>query len=427
MTIKVLVVDDSSFFRRRVSEIINASPELEVAGTANNGLEAVQMVAKIRPDVVTMDIEMPVMDGITAVRKIMESTPVPILMFSSITQQGAKATLDALEAGALDFLPKKFEDIARNKDEATTLLQKRIRAIAPRRVARSATRVQSPSKPSLSSSTSATKASSSRPTINKPNSASDALREMNESRRAKIAAMSLNKQPVRSESNTNDKRPSLGAQDPDLVQQTNNSRSRRPTEFKSSGKQYAVLAIGTSTGGPVALQAVLTKLPRNFKLPILLIQHMPGTFTKAFADRLNTICQINVKEASDGDLLQPGCAYLAPGGKQMLLDGRPGNVRIKIHPGSDKLHYKPCVDLTFASLSKIYTNKVLAIVLTGMGADGRDGARMLKERGSVIWSQDEKSCVVYGMPMAIDKAGLATHSFSLDDMGKNIKIELKHE
>ncbi|MCW8996307.1 MAG: response regulator, partial [Psychromonas sp.] len=136
MAVKVLVVDDSSFFRRRVSEIINQSPALEVIATANNGLEAIEMVRKFKPDVVTMDIEMPVMDGITAVKKIMATHPVPILMFSSLTHQGASATLDALEAGAVDFLPKKFEDIARNKEEAISLLQQRIRAIANRRVSR---------------------------------------------------------------------------------------------------------------------------------------------------------------------------------------------------------------------------------------------------------------------------------------------------
>lgn len=426
MVLKVLVVDDSSFFRRRVSEIINASPALEVAGTANNGLEAVQMVAKIRPDVVTMDIEMPVMDGITAVKKIMASTPVPILMFSSLTQQGATATLDALEAGAVDFLPKKFEDIARNKDEATALLQKRIQAIGSRcsfRPTRQPTKIETkiPEKTQLPSRSAIPAKATAR-----TSHASNALREMNESRRAKIAAMSTdkNQETVRGNAPLQSSSANNASTNNDHASQV---QSRRKPIFKSSGKQYGVLAIGTSTGGPVALQAVLTKLPRDFKLPILLIQHMPGTFTNAFAERLNSICQIRVKEACDGDLLQAGCAYLAPGGKQMLLDGRPGSVRIKIHEGSDKLHYKPCVDLTFASLSKVYTNRVLAIVLTGMGSDGRDGARMLKERGSVIWSQDEKSCVVYGMPMAIDKAGLATHSFALEEMATNIKIELKHE
>ncbi|AGH82037.1 chemotaxis-specific protein-glutamate methyltransferase [Psychromonas sp. CNPT3] len=379
MAVKVLVVDDSSFFRRRVSEIINNSPALEVIATANNGQEAIDMVIKYKPDVVTMDIEMPVMDGITAVKKIMASHPVPILMFSSLTHQGASATLDALEAGAADFLPKKFEDIARDKEEAISLLQQRILAISRRRVARVVT------KP-IVTATPARSALRSTPLVRTP------------------LATSRPSAPVAS------------------VVKSTISRA-----FKASGKTYSILAIGTSTGGPVALQKVLAELPANFKLPILLIQHMPGTFTKAFADRLNGICKINVKEASDGDVLQAGCAYLAPGGKQLLIEGRNGNARIRILDGNEKLNYKPSVDITFASLSKIYTNKVLAVVLTGMGADGRDGARMLKDKGSVIWAQDEASCVVYGMPQAVYKAGIATESIPLDQVAKCIKIELKHE
>tara|TARA_R110001583_G_scaffold26571_3_gene95740 strand:+ start:11317 stop:12495 length:1179 start_codon:yes stop_codon:yes gene_type:complete len=392
MAIKVLVVDDSSFFRRRVSEIINKSPALEVIGTANNGQEAIDMVAKLKPDVVTMDIEMPVMDGITAVKKIMAVNPLPILMFSSLTHQGASATLDALEAGASDFLPKKFEDIARNKDEAIALLQQRIQAIASKRIPRVSTRISANNNPSSA-----------------PKSALSALKKLNESNLAPRTS-TLSKSAF---ANT--------AQSAPITHHTNNMR------FRASGKSYDVLAIGTSTGGPVALQTVLAALPSNFKLPILLIQHMPGTFTKAFADRLNGLCQISVKEASDGDILKPGCAYLAPGGKQMLLDGRSGHGRIRIHEGNEKLNYKPSVDITFASLSKVYGKKVLAIVLTGMGADGRDGARMLKEQGAEIWAQDEESCVVYGMPQAVAKAGIATESLPLNLVAKRILVELKHE
>lgn len=395
MTVKVLVVDDSSFFRRRVSEIINQSPALEVLATASNGLEAVELAAKLKPDVITMDIEMPVMDGITAVKKIMASNPLPILMFSSLTHQGASATLDALEAGAADFLPKKFEDIARNKDEAITLLQQRIKAIAYRRVSRVSRKPAATEKP----------AAATRTTVKSPLSAFNKT-----TRSADVRVNSARQQPLGSKpcaSNT----PSAAS----------NKR------FKASGKSYDVLAIGTSTGGPVALQTILADLPANFKVPILLIQHMPGTFTKAFADRLNGICKIKVKEASDGDLLQAGCAYLAPGGKQMLIDGRSGHAKIRIHEGSAKLNYKPSVDITFASLSKSYTNKVLAVVLTGMGADGRDGARMLKDKGSVIWAQDEASCVVYGMPQAVAKAGIASESLALEQVAKCIKVELQHE
>ena len=381
MVVKVLVVDDSSFFRRRVSEIINQDPTLEVIDTAQNGREAVEKAMRLQPDVITMDIEMPVMDGISAVREIMAKCPTPTLMFSSLTHDGAKATLDALDAGALDFLPKKFEDIARDKEEAIKLLQQRVKAIARRRLFMSPPRtVAAPA------SVSPTSAAPSGSTLVSSARSSTALGE-----RSGVTAT-----------------PAASA----------------PVNFKKSGKSYQLVAIGTSTGGPVALQAVLTQLPASFPYPILLIQHMPATFTAAFAARLNGLCQISVKEAEDGDLLRPGAAYLAPGGKQMMLDGRGSSARIRIIEGNDKVNYKPCVDITFASLAKSHGDKVLAVVLTGMGADGRDGARLLKEQGSTIWAQDEASCVVYGMPQAVAKAGIASESLPLDKIAQRIMVEI---
>ncbi|MDO4687389.1 MAG: protein-glutamate methylesterase/protein-glutamine glutaminase [Plesiomonas shigelloides] len=373
MGIKVLVVDDSVFFRRRVSEILNSHPQLEVIDTANNGKEALEKVQQLRPDVVTMDIEMPVMNGIDAAREIMRVRPTPILMFSSLTHEGAKATLDALDAGAVDFLPKKFEDIARDREEAITLLQQRVISISRHRV---------------------------RPLL---------------SQRPATSSLSASRTPATSSATP------LRAAAPAAE-----NRPVRPAALNTrrSGKVYQLVAIGTSTGGPVALQNILTKLPGNFPHPILLIQHMPATFTAAFASRLNNLCQINVKEAADGDVVQPGTAYLAPGGKQMVLDGRPGAMRIRILDGGERMNYKPCVDITFASCARQYRDKVLAVVLTGMGADGRDGAKLLHEQGATIWAQDEESCVVYGMPQAIVKAGIAAEILPLERVAQRIMIEV---
>lgn len=368
MAIKVLVVDDSSFFRRRVSEIINSEARLEVIDVATNGKEAVEKALTIKPDVITMDIEMPVMDGITAVREIMAKCPVPILMFSSLTHDGAKATLDALEAGALDFLPKKFEDIARNRDEAVALLQQRVIQIASKRASMRRSIV--------------------RPAVAKPTTSQAPTRTPLRPAPAPAA------------------RPSVA------------------TRFKASGKKYQLTAIGTSTGGPVALQKILTQLPVNYPHPIVLIQHMPATFTAAFASRLNSLCKIQVKEAEDGDVLKPGVAYLAPGGKQMMIEGRPGSAKLRIIDGGERMNYKPCVDVTFGSAAKIYSNQVLSMVLTGMGADGREGARMLKSAGSTIWAQDEDSCVVYGMPQAVAKAGISTEDLPLDRIAERMLVEV---
>ncbi|NVN84099.1 MULTISPECIES: chemotaxis response regulator protein-glutamate methylesterase [unclassified Vibrio] len=373
MAIKVLVVDDSSFFRRRVSEIINSEARLEVIDVAVNGKEAVEKTKKLRPDVITMDIEMPVMDGITAVREIMAASPTPILMFSSLTHDGAKATLDALDAGALDFLPKKFEDIARNRDDAVALLQQRVIQIAAKR----AFMRRTPVAPRATATT-----STSAP-LRQPMSAATSAATLS----AKPAVASAAK-------------------------------------FRASGKKYQLTAIGTSTGGPVALQKILTRIPANYPHPIVLVQHMPATFTAAFASRLNTLCKIEVREAQDGDVLKPGVAYLAPGGKQMMVDGRPGSARLRIIDGGDRMNYKPCVDVTFGSAAKIYGDKVLSMILTGMGADGREGSRMLKTAGSTIWAQDEDSCVVYGMPQAVAKAGISTEDLPLDRIAERILVEV---
>ncbi|MGH8352619.1 MAG: chemotaxis protein CheB, partial [Pseudomonas sp.] len=182
-------------------------------------------------------------------------------------------------------------------------------------------------------------------------------------------------------------------------------------------RAYKLVAIGTSTGGPVALQRVLTQLPLNFPAPIVLVQHMPAAFTKAFAERLDKLCRISVKEAADGDQLRPGLALLAPGGKQMMVDSRGV---VKILPGDERLNYKPCVDITFGSAAKSFHDKVLAVVLTGMGADGREGARLLKQGGSQVWAQDEASCVIYGMPMAVVKANLADAVYGLEEIGRHL-------
>ncbi|GHA39172.1 chemotaxis response regulator protein-glutamate methylesterase [Photobacterium aphoticum] len=413
MTVKVLVVDDSSFFRRRVSEILNADPRLSVIGNAVNGKEAVEMARQLQPDVITMDIEMPVMDGITAVREIMHANPTPILMFSSLTQEGAKATLDALDAGALDFLPKKFEDIARNRDEATSLLQQRVAEIARKRIfmrrpLRSASPVASSPASSATSTLSTLSARATGSTLREPTRPLSSTLSRPASTHTSTAA-------------TSSQATSVSAMTP---RQPARPAPMTAGRFKATGKKYQLVAIGTSTGGPVALQKILTQLPANFPLPIVLIQHMPATFTAAFAARLNNLCRIGVKEAEDGDMLKPGMAYLAPGGMQMMVDGRPGAGRLRIIDGGERMNYKPCVDVTFGSAAKVYQDKVLAMVLTGMGADGRDGSRMLKSAGATIWAQDEDSCVVYGMPQAVAKAGLSSEDLPLDRVAERILVEL---
>ncbi|HHH43647.1 MAG TPA: chemotaxis response regulator protein-glutamate methylesterase [Gammaproteobacteria bacterium] len=342
---RVLVVDDSGFFRRRIVEILEADSRLEVIGSAANGKEAIEQVARLKPDVVTMDIEMPVMDGITAVRHIMAANPLPVLMFSSLTHEGAQATLDALDAGAVDFLPKRFEDIAKDREQAGQLLRNRILAVAVRPSGSLAARPPAPRRVAVS---------------------------------AAVPAVQVGR------------------------------------------GQFQVVAIASSTGGPVALAQVLTVLPAEFPYPVVVVQHMPGTFTPAFAKRLDQQCAVRVREAGDGDTLEPGTVLLAPGGRQLTFRQAGGKVQATVSDGDAALHYKPCADVTFNSLAAVYGGKTLALVLTGMGADGREGVRTLKQQGATVWSQDEDSSVIYGMPMAVAEAGLTDQVLSLRDIGPSL-------
>lgn len=360
MTIRVLIVDDSGFFRRRLSEILTSDPMIEIVDIAVDGKEAIEKVINCRPDVITMDIEMPIMNGIDATREIMKKRPTPILMFSSLTYQGAQATLDALEAGATDFLPKRFDDISNDKQEARHILCSRVKALAtrPGTAAHTPTSTRSPPRPSVT-----------------------------------------------------------GQATPRQVEVATPRTSRR---FKSS--DYDLVGIGTSTGGPVALQEVLTQLPESFPLPLLLVQHMPGAFTEAFAARLNQLCKIQVRQAKDGDKLEPGLALLAPGGKQMVVVKRAGRLMVKINEETDPMqNYKPCVDVTFDSLAKNMGGRVLGIILTGMGQDGLEGCKKLKQHSSTIWAQDQATSIIYGMPAAV--ASIAEQVLPINEIGKKLALD----
>lgn len=375
MAVNLLVVDDSGFFRRRIVEILQPIDAIKVVGTASNGREAIEQVKKLKPDVITMDYEMPLMDGITALREIMRIQPTPVLMFSSLTYEGARVTLDALDAGAVDYLPKSFEDIAHDPDKMREVLSQRILAVARARY-----RI----------------------------GRSDSLAAR--SSPAQVEPRPLAQRTLRTDRSIIEP----------LAKPSAEPAKPAASGHKTPPQRYQLVTIGTSTGGPVALQRVLTGLPADFPAPIVLVQHMPASFTPAFAERLNRLCKIQIKQAENGDPLVPGQALLAPGGKQMMIERAGSGGRVKILPGDDRLNYKPCVDVTFGSAARAFPGKVLGIILTGMGADGREGCRMLKESGSVVWSQDEESSVIYGMPMAVAKAGLSDEVISLDDFSTRL-------
>ncbi len=343
--LKVLIVDDSAFFRNRIQAVLDSAPDFEVIGTAVNGQQAIEKAKALKPDVITMDVEMPVVDGISAVRQIMSQAPTRILMFSALTREGARETLEALEAGALDFLPKDTNGSGRAA--ANEQLLERLRAVGRARV----------------------------PVAKMPG------------RATRVA-------PMRT---------------------TRAAGSATGREIHPS-----VIAIGASTGGPVALRQVLMSLPRHFPLPLVVAVHMPGSFTQAYAERLNSACAVEVREARDRDRLTPGQVLLAPGGRQMTMERAAGGYQIRISDPLPGQIYHPSVDLLFSSVASCFGGKALAIVMTGMGADGLKGARELKAGGSSLWSQDERSCVVYGMPQAVERAGLSDRVLGLDELGPQL-------
>jgi len=345
VTLRVLIVDDSRFFRRRLSEIISIDPLISVVGMAENGQQAIDQVKQLKPDVITMDIEMPVMNGIDAVKAIMASHPTPILMLSTWSTDGAKATLEALEAGAVDYMPKRFETISTDSSVVHHELCQRLRKLA----------------------------------------------------RSKVVTTHTSPSPAQ----------------------------RITPVFKSAKKQsLSLVVIGTSTGGPIALQKVLTQLPASFPYPILLVQHMPATFTPSFAERLDKQCNIKVKHAENGDILTAGTAYLAPGGTQMTLKADGQKRYLKVQSGQASESYKPCVDITLESVKNDCPKETLAIILTGMGSDGLIGCKHLKELGGTIWAQNEQSSTIYGMPKAIVDAGIAERILDINEIGHHL-AELK--
>ncbi len=327
--IRVLVVDDSSFFRTRIRQELERTGAIEVAGEAVNGAEAVRQAASLRPDLITMDVAMPVMDGISAVREIMRASPTAVVMFSALTRDGAKATLEALEAGAVDFLPKQPGALVGEGNGMG--LSERVISIARHKGAR----------------------------------------------RAPAPA---------------------------------------PAAARRRRGQPRLVVIGASTGGPVAIQKVLAALPAAYPYPVLVAVHMPAEFTPTFAERLDSLCPLQVKQAVDGDELRPGRALIAPGGMQTLVESAGGRLRVKVLADPQRL-YKPSVDITFGSAARALGEAVQAVILTGMGADGTEGARLLKERGAAVWSQDQATSVVYGMPQSVARAGYSDRVLPLEEIG----------
>ncbi len=367
--LRVLVVDDTIVYRKAVSDIMEELPEVELVGVAHNGRIALSKIRTLQPDLLTLDIEMPVMNGLEVLAEIQKnSLKVGAIMLSTLTSEGGDMTLRALELGAFDFILKpQSTSLAEGKKEIKKLIHPMIKAYARSHTASSLLRHSQPRRPL-----------------------------------ARTAA-----------------RPSAHPE---------RSTAVRPTKIQSSHKgRSEIVTIGISTGGPNALTQVLPKLPGRIGVPIVIVQHMPPVFTKSLAASLDKKCALTVKEAVDREPLRNDTVYIAPGGKQMKLvasaDGQ--NRQIKITDDPPENSCKPSVDYLFRSIADYYVGRSTSVIMTGMGSDGTEGLKILKNKGSLIIAQNEKTCVVYGMPKIPIESGLADIVSPLERIADEILKSLK--
>lgn len=356
--IRLLIVDDSIFMRQALSKIFT-QPDIEIVGLARNGKEAVQMAAELSPDIITLDIEMPVMNGLEALREIMRTNPTPVLMVSTLTSEGADATLEALSLGAVDFITKKsnFTEMGSLKDE----LLSKVRNIAHN---------------------------------------SDVKNRL------------IRRKLLQKLQETHQKQSSFK----ETPSETHSPYEILPRQ-RPRPEEIDVLGIGISTGGPAALQEVFSRLPEGLPFPILIVQHMPPLFTKSLANRLNSLSPVNVKEAENMDLLQNGWAYIAPGGMQMTIN-KQGRIVISSEPNT---LFKPSADVMFKSLGEIFGSHTVGIIMTGMGNDGTEGLRLISEKGGYVIAQTPESCVVAGMPGSVINSKIANEIVPLKDIPQVIR------
>ena len=336
-TIKVLCVDDSALIRDLLSEIINSQPDMEVVAVAPDPLVARDLIKRYNPDVLTLDVEMPRMDGIDFLERLMRLRPMPVLMVSSLTQSGSEVTLRALELGALDFVAKPSLGIRSGMLEYAEEIAEKIRAAARSRPRRAASRSEAPPQ-------------------------------------------------------------------------------RLTAPLMSSEK---LLIIGASTGGTEAIRRVLEPLPANSPA-IMIAQHMPGGFTRSFAERLDRLCQISVKEAEDGERVLPGHAYIAPGDAHLKLARSGANYVARLDPGPPVNRHRPSVDVLFRSAAEQAGRNAVGVLLTGMGKDGAAGLVEMRQAGAPTIAQDEASCVVFGMPREAIALGGASEVLPLEEIAPRL-------
>ncbi|WP_078434332.1 protein-glutamate methylesterase/protein-glutamine glutaminase [Metabacillus halosaccharovorans] len=348
----VLVVDDSAFMRKLISDFLSEHEQIQVVGTARNGADALTKIEELNPDVVTLDVEMPIMNGLEALKIIMKKCPRPVIMLSSTTKDGAENTILSLQYGALDFIPKPSGSISLDLHKVKEELKNKV-----------------------------------------------------------ILAKSANLKKLNNQ----------------LLQKTtsyskiDSKNSQSPVSFDNDRLGKSIVCIGTSTGGPRALQHVLTKLPSDLNAPIFIVQHMPQGFTQSLANRLHTISSIDVKEAVNGEVVKKGTAYIAPGGSHMKIVKSGSALTIKIDQSDIRNGHRPSVDVMFESVSELNNYRKIAVIMTGMGSDGSEGLKKMKSKGVVkAISESEETSVVYGMPKSAVATNLVDRVANVEEIAEVI-------
>ncbi len=383
--IRVVIADDSAFMRKVLSDLFEQTPDFQVVGKARNGKEAVELAAKEKPDLLTLDINMPIMDGLQALKVIMKDCPVPVLMFSSLTRKGADETITALELGAVDFLCKTGGSISRIDAIEDDILAK-CRAVAA-------------------------------VGVNKSKNLGNIFSKKQEAPNLKR----INIFERKGYNTVSRERLSASVQQKSGLADIMAKRDNPLLKPKASSSPYQgaasagikLVALGTSTGGPRALQHVIPKLPGNMPCGMVVVQHMPAGFTKSLADRLNSLSQVTVKEAENGEPVLPGHVYIAPGGYHLTVRGNSSHREISLNQDPPLASHRPAVDVMFDSVVK-YGSDVVSVILTGMGCDGAAGMKKIKKAGGCVIAESEDSCVVYGMPKSVVESGIADEVLPVD-------------
>ncbi|MCR5175925.1 MAG: chemotaxis response regulator protein-glutamate methylesterase [Anaerovibrio sp.] len=391
--IRVVIADDSSFMRKVLSDLFTEAPDFEVVGTASNGKEVVSLVLRLKPDLVTMDVNMPVMDGLKALEFIMSDCPTPVVMFSSLTKKGADETIKALSLGAVDFLCKAGGSISKIDSIADEILEKCRNA----------------------ASANVKKITINNNILQKKQEAGN-LKRINILERKGISTSDkgsgtagiLSRHMGSSAAKTGHHLPEHSSAADRITKKENPLIKMRDAKAHgaSGGSGNKLIVLGTSTGGPKALQYVIPKLPANMPCGMVIVQHMPAGFTKSLAERLDASSKVHVKEAEDKEPILPGYVYIAPGDYHLEIEGSSSQRVISLNQKPPLAAHRPAVDIMFDSAVQ-YGKDVVSVILTGMGCDGAAGMKKIKKAGGYIIAESSETTVVYGMPKAVADAGIA--------------------